>query len=283
MIPRLHERVHAPHDPLTEALGCPVSPGDGPIEQFVVAHWPGLDHYTVDRGQKTWSCAQWAEHLDDAYLEHPFATGPGGTRRAIWHLQVRLHPDDRDLARGEWAEVAHRFARAAGLEVPGVDGGCRWLAVQARPGRLDLIASLVRFDGTWQQEPAGLAGRLATEARRIERDLRLVSPPTALGGSGGHAATRVADQLAAVLAQLADERSGPLAAVRTLVEHTACRAAIQSGIGPAAAHDLELIAQRLHRIQQDLDEAALRLTAPLQTPTATPAPRAWGRTSRNSP
>ncbi|MGY9065385.1 hypothetical protein [Streptomyces sp. CAS3] len=75
MIPRLHERARAPHDPLAEALGRPVSPDDGPIEHFVVAHWPGLDHYTVDRGQKTWSCAQWAEHLDDAYWSTPSPPG----------------------------------------------------------------------------------------------------------------------------------------------------------------------------------------------------------------
>ncbi|BCM71254.1 hypothetical protein EASAB2608_06588 [Streptomyces sp. EAS-AB2608] len=83
-------------------------------------------------------------------------------------------------------------------------------------------------------------------------------------------------QLATVLAQLADERSGPLATVRGLIEHTAHRAALQPGTGPdtehrapGTGHRLELIAHRLHGIQQDLDATAARLSArPGRAPSA---------------
>ncbi|MER7986541.1 hypothetical protein ABTY53_13200 [Streptomyces noursei] len=40
----------------------------------------------------------------------------------------------------EWAEVGHRLARVAGIEVPRDERGCRWIAVRAHPQRLDLIA-----------------------------------------------------------------------------------------------------------------------------------------------
>lgn len=81
MIPRLHERTHTPHDPLAEALGRPLSPNEGLTEYTVVAHWPGLDYFTLDDEQRTWTSVQWAEHLEDPYLELPFAASPDADRR----------------------------------------------------------------------------------------------------------------------------------------------------------------------------------------------------------
>ncbi|MFI5796206.1 hypothetical protein [Streptomyces sp. NPDC051677] len=174
MIPRLHERTHKPRDPLAEALGRPVSPNEGLTEYTIVAHWPGLDYFTLDDEQRIWTSVEWVAHLEGPYLEHPFAASPDDDRRAILHLDVRLHPDDRELTGPEWAETAHRLARAAGIEIPGNERGCRWIAVQAQPGRLDLIANLIHLDGAWHAPPADILRRLACEARRIEQDLRLI-------------------------------------------------------------------------------------------------------------
>ncbi|NIY65605.1 hypothetical protein [Streptomyces malaysiensis] len=184
MIPRLHERTRTPHDSLSDALGRAVPIEGGLPENAVVAYWPGLDSYTLDDEQTTWTALQWAEHLEDPLLEHPFTASPQGDRRAIFHLDVRIHPDDRDLTGAEWAETAHRLARAASIETPGEKTGCRWIAVQGKPGRLDLIANLIRLDGTWQQSPADLLPRLSDEARRIEHDLRL-TPHTGRPGTAG--------------------------------------------------------------------------------------------------
>ncbi|MFI7873516.1 hypothetical protein [Streptomyces salinarius] len=141
----------------------------------MVAHWPGLDYYTPDDEQRIWTSVEWAEHLEDPYLEHPFAASPDDDRHAILHPDVRLHPDDRELTGPEWSETAHRFARAAGIEVPGAaEHGWRWIAVQGQPGRLDLIANLIHLDGTWRTPPADILRRLADEARRIEQDLNLI-------------------------------------------------------------------------------------------------------------
>ncbi|WP_327370591.1 relaxase/mobilization nuclease [Streptomyces sp. NBC_01217] len=281
MIPRLHQRTHAPHDSLAEALGRPVSPNEGLTEYTVVAHWPGLDYFTLDDEQRTWTSLQWAEHLEDPYLEHPFAASPDDDRRAILHLVVRLHPDDRELTGPEWAEAAHRLARAAGIEIPGKEDGCRWIAVQAQSGRLDVIANLIHVDGAWPPPPADILRRLSDEARRIEQDLHLIPVRT---GPTARPAIRMAPtasaQLASVLTQLADEQAGPLATVRGLVEHTAHRIARQPGAaGTDVAHRLELIARRLHAIQQDLDSTAARLVQP----RVAAVPPAVRRTAHRSP
>ncbi|MFD7137030.1 relaxase/mobilization nuclease [Streptomyces sp. NPDC059894] len=281
MIPRLHERTHTPRDPLEEALGRPVSPNEGLSEYTVVAHWRGLDYFTLDDEQKTWTSLQWAEHLEEALLEHPFAASPDDDRRAILHLDVRLHPDDRELTGPEWAEVAHRLARAAGIEIPGKESGCRWIAVQAQPGRLDLIANLIHLDGAWHAPPVDTLRRLAHEARRIEQDLDLVPVRS---DSPSRPAVRTAltasAQLASILTQLANEQAGPLAAARGLVEHTAHRIARQPGAASTGtAYRLELIARRLHAVQQDLDTTATRLVQP----HAVPAPASVRDTAHRSP
>ncbi|MBT2509197.1 relaxase/mobilization nuclease [Streptomyces sp. ISL-98] len=284
MIPRLNERTHTPHDPLTEALGRPVSPDEGLTEYTVVAHWPGLDYYTLDDEQKIWTSVQWAEHLEDPYLEHPFTASPNDDRRAIFHLDIRLHPDDRELTGPEWAEAAHRLARAADIEVPGEEYGCRWIAVQAQPGRLDLIANLIRLDGSWHTQPGDVLRRLSAESRRIEQDLRLIPVrSTPRPQAVARPAPTAMAQLAAIISQLADEQTGPLATVRGLVEHTAHQVARQPrAAGADTAHRLELIARRLYAVQQDLDDTAAHLSAAFH-PRVAAAPPAAHRAAYRSP
>ncbi|MFD4022252.1 relaxase/mobilization nuclease [Streptomyces sp. NPDC058576] len=279
MIPHLHERAPQPQDPLEAALGRPVSLDEGLTEYTVVAHWPGLDEFTQDDEDRIWTSVEWAEHLDDPRLNHPFpATPPDG--QAFFHIEVRLAPCDRELALQEYAEVAHRLARAAAIEVPGKEQGARWIAVQAQPGRLDLIANLIHIDGTWHAPPGNVARRLADEARRIEQDLHLASPSRATPASRPAARTTptASDQLAAVLTQLADEHAGPLAAVRGLIEHTAHRTAHQPGAA-GTAHSLLLLARRVYAVQEDLHRAAAGLA---RSPVAVEPP-AVRRSAHRSP
>lgn len=49
MIPRINERAHTPHDPLSEALGRWVTSQEGLTEHTVAAYRPGLDFYPVRR------------------------------------------------------------------------------------------------------------------------------------------------------------------------------------------------------------------------------------------
>lgn len=273
MIPRIHQRTYTAVGPLTKALDRQVSPEDVLTEQTVVAYWPGLDGYRQNDGQPTWTSAQWAEHLEDPYADHPFAVSRYGDRHAVFHLDVTLAPEDRTLTGPEWTEIAHRLARAAGIQIPGTSQAreCRWVALQTRPGRLDLIASLIRHGGSWYNPPANTGRHLADEARRIEADLRLIAvydTPRTLAGNRPVPTTQT--QLAAVLIQLADEHTGPLAAVRGLVEHTAQRITRQpTAAATGTAHRLELIARRIHALQQDLDTTAHDMTQP--TPAIAPA------------
>ncbi|MEU8592337.1 relaxase/mobilization nuclease [Streptomyces globisporus] len=278
MIPRLHERANRPHDLLEAALGRPVSPDEGLTECTVVAHWPGLDDFTQDDEDTIWTSVEWAEHLVDPRLNHPFPATPRDGR-AFFHIEVRLALHERELSLQEWAEVAHRLARAAGIEVPGKEQGARWIAVQAQPGRLDLIANLIHIDGTWHAPPGNVARRLADEARRIEQDLNLTpSRATPASRPAARAAPTASAQLAAVLTQLADEHTGPLAAVRGLIEHTAHRTAHQPGAA-GTAHSLLLLARRVYAVQEDLHRAAAGLA---ESPVAVEPPAAR-RSAHRSP
>ncbi|MER6723177.1 hypothetical protein [Streptomyces halstedii] len=100
----------------------------------IVARWPGMDRFIADNERRTWTSLQWANHVEEALLEHPFAASPGDDRAAILHLDVRLHPDDRDLTGLEWAEVAHRLARTAGIEIPARKAAARGSPSRPGPG-----------------------------------------------------------------------------------------------------------------------------------------------------
>ncbi|WP_435598679.1 relaxase/mobilization nuclease [Streptomyces anulatus] len=278
MIPHLHERAHQPQNPLEAALGRPVSLDERLTECTVVAHWPGLDDFIQDDADRIWTSVEWAEHLVDPRLNHPFPAAPPDGR-AFFHIEVRLAPHDRELSLQEWAEVAHRLARAAGIEIPGKDQGARWIAVQAQPGRLDLIANLIHIDGTWHAPPGNVARRLADEARRIEQDLNLTpSRATPASRPAARTAPTASAQLAAVLTHLADEHAGPLAAVRGLIEHTAHRTAHQPGAADTA-YSLLLLARRVYTVQEDLHRAAAGLA---RSPVAVEPP-AVRRSAHRSP
>ncbi|MEU5833022.1 relaxase/mobilization nuclease [Streptomyces diacarni] len=273
MIPRINPPTDNPYDPIGTAVGGSVIPQETLPEDTVVAHGPGPEDKQARR-----TAVRWAEHLCEPFVDSPLAAGPGKGRRAVFHLDVRLHPDDRDLSRAEWAKVAHCLAYTVGIDTPRDENGCPWVAVQGLPARLDLIATLIRRDGTWQQQPAHLAQRLTAQARRIEQDLRLI-PVTTASGHRGQAAAMEPDQLAKVLFQLAEEQSGQLATVRGLVEHTAR----QPGAADTARR-LTLIAHRLHRIQQDLGATAAHLdTRPHRPRAAVPAPPTARASTRRSP
>ncbi|MGC5412751.1 relaxase/mobilization nuclease, partial [Streptomyces sp. DT225] len=88
--------------------------------------------------------------------------------------------------------------------------------------RLDLIANLITHDGSWHSLPDDVLEHLDAEARLIEHDLGLTPSRAARRPAPSPTAL-----LASVLAQLADEHTGPLVAVRGLIEHTAHRTAHQ--------------------------------------------------------
>ncbi|SEO73544.1 hypothetical protein SAMN05216267_103930 [Actinacidiphila rubida] len=266
MIPRVHPRGDDATQALAEALGRPISHLKGLTAHAVAAHWPDLDFLAPAQERTSWTYAGWAELLNEPNLQHHPA-GPHDGHHAIWHSDIRLHHSDRILTRPEWSETAHRLARAAGIHTPGGIHNCRWIAVQAQPGRLGLIANLIRPDHTWTRQPPQVGRALNDQCRSIERDLALISPlPHPDQAHTARLATRsttarhedpagsaeTAAETGRLIRTLADE-NGPLADVRHLVEHAAHRLDGPRGFdGPAAGHRLEWIARRVHGIQEDL-------------------------------
>ncbi|MEU7646331.1 hypothetical protein [Streptomyces huasconensis] len=273
MIPYIHEAEFFPSIPLSAALDRPVAEQDV-LGDLVVASAP-LDAGVAAGGPKEWMFADWEEYLLAPQSLHPYAAGPNANDPEIFHVAVRLHPADRELSVPEWAEIAHRLTRVAGLAD---EHTCRWVALQARPGRLDVIANLIRDDGARARQPYPLVRALVEECRRIEADLGLV-PAQPQGGrplivllpaqrpvlprpTTEQPPPAVAAQLATLLCQLADETTGPIASVRGLVEQAAHRLEeLPHSYGPAAGRRLELIARRLYGIQQDLKAATADLPA----------------------
>ncbi|MET9550107.1 hypothetical protein ABZY36_33090 [Streptomyces sp. NPDC006627] len=286
MIPLICESQFFPSISVSAALGRPIAEQDV-LGDLVVASAP-VDCSVAEGGPKEWMFANWEEYLRTPQSLHPHAAGPNANAPEIFHLAVRLHPADRDLRRPEWAEIAQRLTRATGLAPAGDEHACRWVALQARPGRLDVIANPIREDGTRARQPWPVHEALRNECRLIEVDLGLV--PAQPGGGRPLTAhlpyqspslpppvteespPAVAALLATLMYQLADETNGPIASVRGLVEQAAHRLEeLPHSYGPAAGHRLEWIARRLYGIQQDLKAAAADL--PAANEHATLAPR----------
>ncbi|MEV0259021.1 hypothetical protein AB0H82_32750 [Streptomyces sp. NPDC050732] len=286
MIPYIHETEFFPSIPLSAALDRPIAE-QNVLGDLVVASAP-LDPTVAEGSPQEWTFAEWEEYLIAPQSLAPYAAGPNANAPEIFHLVVRLHPADRELRRSEWAEIAQRLSRVAGLAPAGDEQACRWVALQARPSRLNVIANLVRGDGVWARQPYPLVRALVEECRRIEADLGLV-PAQPQGGRpltarlpaerialpkpvAGQSPPAVAAQLATVMCQLADETNGPIASVRGLVEQAAYRLeSLPHAYGPEAGHRLEWIARRLYGIQQDLKATAANLPGANQR--AAPAPR----------
>ncbi|MEU4347032.1 hypothetical protein [Streptomyces sp. NPDC023838] len=274
MIPYIHEAEFFPSFPLSAALGHEMNEQDV-LGDLVVASAP-LDSSIAAGGPQAWRFADWEEYLLAPRDLHPYAAGPNANDPEIFHVAVRLHPADRDLRPPEWAEIAQRLTRVTGLAPAGDERACRWVALQARPGRLDVIANLIRADGAWARQPWPLQEVLRTECHLIEGDLGLVPAQPHRGRPlpahllaqrpalprtvADHSPPAVAAQLATLMCQLADETNGPIASVRGLVEQAAHRLEeLPHAYGPDAAHRLEWIARRLHGIQQDLETTAADL------------------------
>ncbi|MFF3501142.1 hypothetical protein [Streptomyces sp. NPDC003247] len=126
--------------------------------------------------------------------------------------------------------MASAFTRTADMQIPGNDPGCRWIAVQAQPGRASTSSPTCPGSTATGSTGPDLLHQLANEARRIKQEVRLT--PLTTQPTRQHTTDftpTASDQLAAVLTQLADEQSGPLATVRGLVGHTTHRVVRQPG------------------------------------------------------
>lgn len=250
-----------------------------PIAGALVAVWPVLAAHTAPDDFHRWSAAQWADFLDDPLLEHPFAASPAGDRRALFHLQLALGPDERVLNTGEWTYAAHTVLASLGLCGPDGDGPHRWIALGASPRHLHLIANLISEDGTWAPLPEPLVLHLRHQVRLLvdtlnrpparsasrDEDPTVASLPTPHGHEG-------------LLGEITDGAAGLLAQVRRRIEQAAIHAADSPDLrGAGADRRLEWIARRLHGIQEDLRDIIHTLDSPTPPPHLATAPSSFTR------
>ncbi|MEU3599309.1 hypothetical protein ABZ714_11335 [Streptomyces sp. NPDC006798] len=184
MIAHLWKPSLSAYRPVEEALGR-AHTATGSVHDSVVAYWDRLgDH--IQGEQRHWAPVDWINHLDGMTFEWPFAADDGGVREPIFHLTATLHPSDRPLGSTEWGDIAHRLAITARLAQPLDELGCQWVAFQARPRRLDLLANLIRLDGNWQRLDASPLQGVRRQLRRVELDFGLVRAHSATSSPPPH-------------------------------------------------------------------------------------------------
>ncbi|WP_369185425.1 mobilization protein [Streptomyces sp. Y1] len=85
----------------------------------------------------------------------------------VYHVAVRVAPDDPVLSDEQWAEVARGMMAAAGIAPHGDLWGCRWVAVRHARDHIHIVATKARQDGIqpnlWQD-----IVRMQQLARRFE-------------------------------------------------------------------------------------------------------------------
>ncbi|WTD07583.1 relaxase/mobilization nuclease domain-containing protein (plasmid) [Streptomyces albidoflavus] len=65
----------------------------------------------------------------------------------IYHVPVRLDPQDRTLTDEQFAEIAREVMHATGVAEKGDSQGARWIAVRHAPDHIHIVATLARQDG----------------------------------------------------------------------------------------------------------------------------------------
>lgn len=81
-------------------------------------------------------------------LDAPVHALPGGVPpEHVYHVAVRLAPEDPVLTDELWADVARAMMSAAGIAPAGDLWGCRWVAVRHAEDHIHIVATKGRQDG----------------------------------------------------------------------------------------------------------------------------------------
>ncbi|MFG2819581.1 relaxase/mobilization nuclease domain-containing protein [Kitasatospora sp. NPDC048365] len=65
----------------------------------------------------------------------------------VYHVAVRIAPEDEELSDAQWAEVARAMMDAAGIAPRGDHNACRWVAVRHAWDHIHIVATKARQDG----------------------------------------------------------------------------------------------------------------------------------------
>jgi hypothetical protein len=84
-----------------------------------------------------------------ALLDAPVLALPQRRRpeKHVYHLGIRVAPEDRRLTDEEWAQIAREILDASGLAPAGDPRGVRWVAVRHADDHIHVVVTLARQDG----------------------------------------------------------------------------------------------------------------------------------------
>jgi hypothetical protein len=159
MIPRVHKRGSHTFGLLNYLYGKGTR--EEHVDPHLVAAW---DSFAPDPGRDPQATKRQLQQL----LDQPVQALAESRRPAkhVWHLSVRVAPDDPVLSDEQWGEIARRMVAATGLAPAADEAGCRWAAVRHADDHIHIIATLVREDG---RRP-----RLNNDAKRSQVEARLI-------------------------------------------------------------------------------------------------------------
>lgn len=137
-------------------------------DPHLVASWDG---FAPDSGRDPNATLKELADLLDLPVRR---AGDKAPAKHVWHMSIRVAPEDRTLTDAEWGEAVRRIVRATGID-PGPDSDqphCRWVAIRHDDNHVHIAATLAQSDGEayhpWQEGKAA-----QKEARLIERDFGL--------------------------------------------------------------------------------------------------------------
>lgn len=122
-------------------------------DQRIVASWCGdTDHLEPPRGEGGKPDVSRLAALMEVGLDLAHGKVPD---KPVYHLIIRAHEDDRDLADAEWQDISTEVMHRLGLSERGrEEEGCPWVAVHHGDNHVHLTVVLARLDG----RPVGLHG-----------------------------------------------------------------------------------------------------------------------------
>ncbi|MFE4514622.1 relaxase/mobilization nuclease domain-containing protein [Kitasatospora sp. NPDC056783] len=101
-------------------------------------------------------------------LDAPVHAARGSTpAEHVYHVAVRVAPEDPLLTDEQWAEVARSMMSAAGIAPRGERWGCRWVAVRHADDHVHIVATKIRQDGIQPDLRQDIV-RMQQLARRLE-------------------------------------------------------------------------------------------------------------------
>lgn len=114
---------------------------DEHTNQHMVAAW--MDG-VPDPGRDKGASIPYLAALLDAPVLGLESTPPA---KYVYHMPVRLAPEDRTLSDTEWAEIAGELIHAVGIAEKGDPMGARWVAIRHADDHIHIVATLARQDG----------------------------------------------------------------------------------------------------------------------------------------